>query len=58
MFKVAAEYVGLLALSGYHVLVPSYPTDLFVYSACPAHHPSLVPFLSSSPIRLQQLYIS
>ena len=56
MFTTAGEYVGLLALSGYHVFLPSYPTGQFVSSACSTHYPSLVPFLSSSPTHLQQLY--
>ena len=56
MFTTAGEYVGLLALSGYHVLLPSYPTSQFVSPASPTHYPSPVPFLSSSPTYLQQLY--
>ena len=29
MFTTAGEYIGLLVLSGCHVLLPSYPTGQF-----------------------------
>ena len=56
MFTTAGEYIGLLVLSGNHVLLPSYPTGQFVSPASPTHYPSPVSFLSSSPTLLQQLY--